>query len=81
MAAEGTAAITPTPDDEETAAILAALAAYLAEQRRPPTPPARTASRWALAGRLASHGFAPRRLPRTQLGWRNVGRKSVGSRQ
>lgn len=77
MPAEDHAAITPAPGDDEAAAILAALAAYLADQRRPPAAPVRAASRWALAGRLASQGIAPRRLPATIIGWKFVGRKSA----
>lgn len=48
--------ITPTPTDDEAAAIVAALAAHLAAHCPAPAPPAPPAtSRWALAGRLASH--------------------------
>ena len=68
-------AISPTPDDDEAAAISAALVAYLAEQRRAPAPPARTVSSWALAGRLASHGLPARRIPGARIGWANAGRK------
>ena len=69
------AAISPTPDDDEAAAIIAALVAYLAEQRCAPAPPARTVSSWALAGRLASHGLPTRRVPGARINWANAGRK------
>jgi hypothetical protein len=48
--------ITPTPDDDEAAAILVALHAHLAAQRASVPPPARRTPIWALAGRLASQG-------------------------
>lgn len=44
----------PAPTDEEAAALVAALAAYLAERRAAPVPSGAPARRWALAGRLAS---------------------------
>jgi hypothetical protein len=74
MAAGENAAITPAPDDDEAAAIIAALAAYLAEQRRPVPAPARTPARWALAGRLASHGLTLRPAPGVRVTWANVSR-------
>jgi hypothetical protein len=74
MAAGDHDAITPTPDDDEAAAIIAALAAYLAEQRRPVAAPARQPSRWALAGRLASHGLGPPPAPGVHVTWGNASR-------
>lgn len=71
-------AITPTPDDDEAAAIIAALTAYLAEQRRPAPAPARQPSRWALAGRLASHGFVLHPAPGVRVRWANVNRVVSG---
>jgi Acyl-CoA carboxylase epsilon subunit len=74
MAAGENTAITPTPDDEEAAAIIAALTAYRAEQRRPVPAPARAPSRWALAGRLASHGLILHPAPGVRVTWANVSR-------
>lgn len=74
MTAEDEAAITPAPDDDEAAAIIAALTAYLAEQRRPTPVSARTPARWALAGRLASHGRTVRPGPGVRITWANVSR-------
>jgi hypothetical protein len=74
MAAGEENAITPTPDDDEAAAIIAALTAYLAEQRRRTPAPARAPSRWALAGRLASQGFVLRPAPGVRVRWANVSR-------
>ena len=76
MADAPDAAITPTPDDDEAAAILAALAAYLAAQRHPAPTPTRAISRWALAGRLANQGLAPYRPPAPAIGWPQAGRKT-----
>ena len=69
-------AITPAPDDEEAAAIIAALTAYLAEQRRIVPAPERTPARWALAGRLASHGLTLRPAPGVRVTWATIGRKA-----
>jgi hypothetical protein len=74
MATGDDTAITPTPDDEEAAAIITALTVYLAEQRRMVTAPARTPARWALAGRLASHGLTLRPAPGVRVTWANVSR-------
>ena len=75
MGTKDNAAITPTPSDEEAAAIIAALDAYLAEQRRAAAPAARRVSRWALAGRLASHGLPPP-APGLRATWANAARKT-----
>lgn len=67
-------AIRPTPTDEETAAILAALAVYLAEQRIPHPAPVPIARPWAIAGRLASQGQTAARRPGVRVTWANVAR-------
>jgi hypothetical protein len=59
---------------DEAAAIIAALTAYLAEQRPPVPTPERTPARWALAGRLASHGLNLRSAPGVRVTWANVSR-------
>ena len=48
--------ITPTPGDDEAAAILAALHAHLAAMRASEPTPTRQTPIWAIAGRLASQG-------------------------
>ncbi len=65
--------VEPAPTDDEAAAIVVALAAYLGEQRARgvATPPV---GRWALAGRLASQGQGFARLPGIRTGWGNAGR-------
>ena len=48
--------ITPTPGDDEAAAILVTLHTHLAALRTNAPPPARQMPIWAIAGRLASQG-------------------------
>ena len=71
--------VEPAPADDEAAAIVAALAAYLGEQRAPGVEAA-AASRWALAGRLASQGQRFPRIPGVQPGWGNAARLAVWAR-
>ncbi len=66
--------IDPDPTTDEVVAIVAALAAYLAEQRAAQSPPAPPERRWAIAGRLASQGQGFARLPGIRTGWGNAGR-------
>ena len=73
-------AIMPTPTDEETAAILAALAVYLAEQRSPQLAETSPARPWAIAGRLASQGQPAKHLTGIRVTWANVARLArIGS--
>jgi hypothetical protein len=60
--------IVPPPRDDEAAAIVAALEAYLAGQRHAPARPRTPA--WALAGRLASQGLAYQRRGQAIANWR-----------
>jgi hypothetical protein len=62
------ARITPPPRDDEAAAIVAALEAYLASQRAAPARPRTPA--WALAGWLASQGLAYGRREQAINNWR-----------
>ncbi len=66
--------VDPAPTADEAAAIVAALAAYLAEQGAAQPTPAPPERRWALAGRLASQGQSFARLPGIRTGWGNAGR-------
>ena len=74
MARPDQSEITPTPTDEEAAAIIAALSAYLAEQRAAPSITAPPVRPWAIAGRLASQDQPVPRHPGTRTTWANVGR-------
>ena len=71
--------VEPAPTDDEAAAIVAALAAYLGEQRARgvAAPPF---GRWALAGRLASQGQRFPRIPGVRPGWGNAARLAVSAR-
>ena len=71
--------VKPAPADDEAAAIVVALAAYLGEQRARgvATPPV---SRWALAGRLASQGQRLPRIPGVRPGWGNAARLAAWAR-
>jgi hypothetical protein len=62
------ARITPPPLDDEAAAIVAALDAYLTSQRAAPAAPRTPA--WALASRLASQGLAYGRREQALSNWR-----------
>jgi hypothetical protein len=66
--------ITPQPSDEEAAAIVAAIAAYLAEQQVLQSHPTSPSRPWAIAGRLASQGQAAPRRPGVRTTWANVAR-------
>jgi hypothetical protein len=66
--------VEPTPTDDEAAAIVAALSAYLAERRAARAEPAPPARPWALAGRLESHGQTFARLHGLRVGWGNAAR-------
>lgn len=68
------ARIDPLPTADEAAAIVAALAAYLAAERRAQPPPERVERHWALAGRLASQGQHFTRVPGLRTSWGNVAR-------
>lgn len=68
------AAITPSPTDEEAAAIVAALSAFLDEHRAPTAAPHRPTRAWAMAGRLTSQGRAVQRRPGRRVTWGNSGR-------
>ena len=71
--------VEPAPADDEAAAIVAALAAYLGEQRaRGVAPP--PVRRWALAGRLASQGQRLPRIPGVRPGWGNAARLAAWAR-
>lgn len=67
-------AITPSPTDEEAAAIIAALSAYLGERRATLSAPVQPARPWAIAGRLASQGQPIPRRPGVRATWANVER-------
>lgn len=68
------AAATPRPTDDEAAAIMVAIAHYLAGQRCDTPAPALPERRWALAGRLASQGQPLARPPGTALTWATAAR-------
>jgi streptomycin 6-kinase len=68
-------AIRPAPNDDEAAAIVAAIMAHLAATR-PTTPDEITPqpSAWSLAGRLASQGQPLARTPGVHPTWANAAR-------
>ena len=68
--------VEPTPTDDEAAAIVAALSAYLAERRAAGEEPEPAVRPWALAGRLASQGQTFARLHGLRPGWGNAARLS-----
>jgi hypothetical protein len=74
MGQPGQPEITPLPSDEEAAAIIAAISAYLAEQPAPQPHPAPRTRPWAIAGWLASQGQAAPPLPGVRTNWANVAR-------
>jgi hypothetical protein len=65
--------IAPAPTDEEAAAIVAAVATYLAGQRTA-VAPATPARPWAVAARLASQGVPIARRPGVRVTWANAAR-------
>jgi hypothetical protein len=74
MGQPGQPEITPPPSDEEAAAIIAAISAYLAEQPAPQPQPAPLTRPWAIAGWLASQGQATPPLLGVRTTWANVAR-------
>lgn len=70
--------IEPAPTGPEAAAIIAAVTAYLTEQRLA-TRPAPTPSLWAIAGRLASQGYTRRPQSGSRYSWRTISRHTSGN--
>ena len=64
--------VEPAPTDDEAAAIVAALAAYLADRRARTAPAAER--RWALAGRLAGQGLRFARVRGVRPTWGTAAR-------
>ena len=71
--------VEPAPTDDEAAAIVGALAAYLDEQRARGVD-VLPVGRWALAGRLASQGQRFPRVPGVQPHWGNAARLAAWAR-
>jgi hypothetical protein len=56
--------ITPMPPDDEAAAVVAALAAYLAAEDQPQSVEQAITSSWQQSAKLAMQGLQPRRTAR-----------------
>lgn len=69
MDKQGQPQISPTPSDEEAAALLAALHAHLAAARAAAPTPAQRTPIWASAGRLASQGAVLTYAYGARAGW------------
>ena len=66
--------VSPAADDDEAAAIMAAIEHLLAAGRRDATVPGGPERRWAQAGRLASQGLPLQHPPGMTLGWATAAR-------
>jgi hypothetical protein len=70
--------ITPTPQDDEAAAVVAALAAYLVGEAQPQPAAQETTSGWQQSAKLPQQGLRPMRTLRP-LRWSTIERVRQGA--